>query len=197
MPSTAHHHEPPRRRLAAPVLAVLVGLAPLLAGSSTSMAWAPAGPGPGQARGERPGVGRTAPEITGADLDGVPFALSDYRGKVVLIEFWGAWCPTCFREFPQLKQLHERFSGREFVILGVASGPLDSNREAARREQLPWRSWWDGGTSDGPIATAWRVESWPTKFLLDAHGVVRASRLKIHEAAGAIEELLQEIEADR
>ena len=137
-----------------------------------------------------PRQGRPAPEITGKDLSGVEFNLSDYRGKVILLEFWGAWCVTCWREFPKLRELDERYDNEGFVMLGVASGPLDNNKAAVASEDLPWRSWWDGGTSDGPIAEAWRVNSWPTRYLIDADGIVRGHKLESDELEQAIEKAL-------
>ncbi len=137
-----------------------------------------------------PRKGRLCPEITGKDLNGVEFALSDYRGKVILLEFWGAWCVTCRREFPKLRELHERYENEPFVILGVASGPLDSNKAAVANENLPWRSWWDGETSDGRIAEAWRVNSWPTRYLIDADGILRGHKLDSDQLGKAIQKAL-------
>ena len=103
-------------------------------------------------------VGKTAPEITGKDLDGKPFRLSDYRGKVVVLAFWAEWCGICRTSYPYERLLEELYKNWPFAIVGVNS---DENRDVARRaiaqQQLTYRSWWDGdgGSGDptaGPIA---------------------------------------------
>jgi peroxiredoxin len=54
------------------------------------------------------------------DLDGKPFRLSDFRGKLVLLNFWATWCPTCARERPALERLYQTYRSRGFVILAVS-----------------------------------------------------------------------------
>jgi hypothetical protein len=60
------------------------------------------------------------------------------------------------------------------VLLGVNS---DADRkelkEAMAKEELSWRTWWDGGSTEGPIATEWNIAAWPTMYVLDAGGVIR------------------------
>ncbi len=64
-------------------------------------------------------VGKSAPEIKGVDVYGKPLALSNYRGKVVALVFWGTWCGPCMPEIPREKALLERMKGRPFALLGV------------------------------------------------------------------------------
>ena len=64
-------------------------------------------------------VGKPAPEIDGVDLDGKPMKLSDYRGKVVVVVFWGSWCGPCMAEVPHERELVERLKGKPFALLGV------------------------------------------------------------------------------
>ena len=63
---------------------------------------------------------------------------------------------------------------KPFVILGINS---DSDKEelkkALARENITWRSWWDGGSTKGPIASRWNIWGWPTMYLLDAKGKIR------------------------
>src|SRR5262249_34139118 len=66
-------------------------------------------------------IGREAPEIEGEDLAGKNFRLSDYRGQVVVVNFWGNWCGWCRQMYPQERSLMERFKGRPFAMLGVNS----------------------------------------------------------------------------
>ena len=68
----------------------------------------------------------------------------------------------------------KRLSGKPFVLLGVNS---DADRTAIRKvivkEKIVWRSWFDGGGKEGPIATKWQIGNWPTLYVLDSKGVIR------------------------
>jgi thiol-disulfide isomerase/thioredoxin len=120
-----------------------------------------------------PLVGKPAPEVVGADADGKKLKLSDYRGKVVLLAFWGHWCGPCRALYPYERSLVARLAGRPFALVGVNS---DRDRQALRdalaKETLTWPSFYDGGNM-GPIASQWGVYSWPTLYLIDARGVIR------------------------
>lgn len=122
-------------------------------------------------------VGRPAPEIAGEDIDGKPFKLSDYRGKVVYLSFWADWCGACRGIFPLERSLVERMRGKPFVLLGVnGDSNKDKLRELVKREHITWRSWFDGGgnaNTPGPIARQFNVHGWPTIYLIDHDGVIR------------------------
>ena len=119
------------------------------------------------------GIGCTAPEIEGEDIDGKPMKLSDYRGKVVMVSFWATWCIPCREQVPHEKALVERMKGRPFVLIGVNG---DNDREKAKavsaREGVNWRSFWPGGAKQG-IPLEWGVYVWPTVYVIDANGVIR------------------------
>jgi thiol-disulfide isomerase/thioredoxin len=120
-------------------------------------------------------VGKPAPDIDGLDLDGKPLKLSDFRGKVVVLVFWGSWCGPCMAEVPHERELVERLKGRPFALLGV-----DCNEErsaalkAVKAERMTWPSWHDGAESGGPIATKYHIKGFPSVFVLDAKGIIRA-----------------------
>lgn len=66
------------------------------------------------------GPGSPAPEFRVNDLGGNSVSLSDYRGKVVLVNIWATWCPPCREEMPSLERLYQHFEGRDFEILAVS-----------------------------------------------------------------------------
>lgn len=66
-------------------------------------------------------VGRPAPAIAVATLDGKPVSLADYRGKVILLNFWATWCGNCKVEMPWLAQLRERYAAQGFEVLGIVT----------------------------------------------------------------------------
>jgi thiol-disulfide isomerase/thioredoxin len=137
-------------------------------------------------------VGQVAPEIDGEDVDGKRFNLSDYRGKVVVLDFWGHWCPDCRAVYPRQRALVQRFAGKPFAIVGVNSDKdKDALKKVLEKRGVTWRYWWDGGGPGGPIASAWNVQSWPTIYVLDARGVIRC---KGHEElADKLEQLVSEL----
>jgi thiol-disulfide isomerase/thioredoxin len=105
-------------------------------------------------------TGQVAPEIEGDDLDGQKLKLSDYRGKVVFLSFWGSWCGPCMAMIPHERKLAGEMAGKPFVLLGVNS---DGNRIDAKRavetKKITWRSFWSGTNGwNGPIPTAWNVK---------------------------------------
>ena len=76
--------------------------------------------------------------------------------------------------FPHERSLVKRLEGKPFALLGINSdNDRDKTKESVQKEQITWRSWWDGGMTGGPTATAWNVEGWPTLYLIDAKGVIR------------------------
>jgi peroxiredoxin len=72
-----------------------------------------------QAGPHSPPIGRPAPEFTVQSLDGHAVSLADYRGKVVLVNFWATWCGNCKVEMPWLAQLREQYAGQGFEVLGI------------------------------------------------------------------------------
>jgi thiol-disulfide isomerase/thioredoxin len=120
------------------------------------------------------GIGKKAPEIEGEDLDGKPLKLSDYRGKVILLDFWGSWCGPCRVMMPHARELAKRLEGKPFALVGVNS---DETRDKAKalieKEGITWRSFWNGGGPGGPISTRWNIQGWPTLYLIDHEGVIR------------------------
>jgi len=152
----------------------------------------PRSPSPGAP----PEVGQLAPEIEGEDMDGVSFKLSDYRGKVVVLDFTGHWCPWCVKMYPDVVKLVERHAEEPFAFLAINT---DDDREKANRinhrQGYNWRSWWDGGIG-GPISTRWGVGGYPTLYVLDAKGVIRYAwegYVPARVLNGAVDTLLREV----
>jgi len=142
----------------------------------------------------RLGVGKVAPEITGRDLDGVPFKLSDYRGRVVVLTFSGEWCAACRGDYPFQRLLLELYKDRPFVLLGVNSDRDPRSAKQSRMDHgLVYRTWWDGGGSkstEGPIARAWAVSGWPTIYVLDERGVIRFANLRQEDLLIGVRQLM-------
>jgi peroxiredoxin len=95
--------------------------------------------------------------------------------------------------YPHERSLVERMKDKPFVLLGINSDPKEKLKAALEREKITWPSFWDGGSTGGPIASAWGVQAWPTIYILDAKGVIRYQGLRGEEMDEAVEKLLKEI----
>jgi thiol-disulfide isomerase/thioredoxin len=144
-------------------------------------------------------VGKTAPDVEGDAVEGAKFKLSDHRGKVVLVNFWASWCGPCMAMVPHEREMVAKFKDRPFVIVGV-NGDDDraKAKEVMEKEKMTWPSFWNGDKGpDGPLSRAWNVRGWPTIYVLDAKGVIRAKDLRGKELEAAVEELLKETEGKK
>ncbi|GAC1447716.1 MAG: hypothetical protein NVSMB9_30210 [Isosphaeraceae bacterium] len=76
--------------------------------------------------------------------------------------------------YPHERSLVKSMQGKPFVLLGVNSDPdKDKLKDRMKEEKMTWRSWWDGGDTNGPIANQFNVQGWPTLYVLDHQGVIR------------------------
>ena len=77
-------------------------------------------------------------------------------------------------DVPHERSLEKNLEGKPFVLLGVNSyRDRDLLKNVLAKEKIPWRSWWDGGGTSGPISRRWNIQAWPTLYLIDAKGVIR------------------------
>ncbi|MFO0887629.1 MAG: sigma-70 family RNA polymerase sigma factor [Isosphaeraceae bacterium] len=141
-------------------------------------------------------VGKPAPEIDAADIDGKPMKLSDYRGKVVALVFWGSWCGPCMAEVPHERELVARYQGRPFALLGVnCNEPVEAARKAIADNGMSWPQWHDGEDQGGPIVSRYHVRAYPTILVIDGQGIIRRKDARGESLDRAVDELIKEIES--
>lgn len=140
-------------------------------------------------------VGGVAPEIEGKDLEGNSLKLNDYRGKVVVVVFWGSWCGPCMAMVPHERALWERHRGKPFTLLGVNCGDtIEKARKTAADNRMDWPSFHDGDDSrGGSITTSYDIQKFPTVYVIDAKGVIRYIDARGEELDKAVEALLAEL----
>lgn len=141
--------------------------------------------------------GSPAPDFSFRNfLDGRPMSLGQFRGQVVLLDFWATWCPPCLASLPKLRALYEEFRPKGFEIVGVS---LDESGEDLRRVLstygILWPNAFFGRRWDHPVASLYRVQQIPTTYLLDRRGVIRFRDLQGEELRAAIAALLAEADA--
>ena len=118
-----------------------------------------------------PWSGAETPMLALKDLSGQAHALDDYRGRVVLVNFWATWCEPCRVEMASMERLRERLAGKPFTVLLVNHGEARVRvGDFARREALTLSVLLDPNQD---AARAWRVRVLPSSFLVGADGRVR------------------------
>ena len=95
--------------------------------------------------------------------------------------------------YPHERSLVARMKDQPFVLLGVNSDSKDQVKAALQRENITWRSFWDGGNTGGPIASQYQVRSWPTIYVIDHQGVIRYKNVRGTELDQAVEELVAKV----
>ncbi len=98
--------------------------------------------------------------------------------------------------YPHERSLVEEYKDRPFALLGVNS---DQDREKLKtileEKDLTWRSFWNGGSTSGPISTEWNVRGWPTIYVIDHEGVIRQKNVRGDQLDAAIKDLVEKAEA--
>lgn len=113
----------------------------------------------------------TAPDFTLLDLQGKEVSLSQFRGKWVILDFWGGWCIWCIKGFPELKEAYAKYKD-VLEIVGVdCNESEDAWRKAVAKYELPWVNVYNPKTST--ILDEYGVQGFPTKAIIDPEGKIR------------------------
>jgi peroxiredoxin len=151
-----------------------------------------------------PKVNRIAPDFTLLTPEGKEISLSDYRGDVVLVNFWGSWCEPCVHELPELQAAHERLSDQGFVVIGV--NLFDDEQQTYNHTVQDIQQFVEENgitypvvlDNQGEVTEAYRVFPIPTSFFVDTEGNIRyvlPRELTTEEIVAWFTELKQEATA--
>ncbi len=134
------------------------------------------------------------PPLRLTDLDGKIHDLAEYKGKVVLVNFWASWCPPCVKEMPSMQRLKEKMAGKPFAILAVnmAEPETEVRDFLATKVKVDFPILMD---RDGAALKAWKVFVFPTSFVVGPDGKTRYGlygefEWDTEEAIGMMDELL-------
>jgi thiol-disulfide isomerase/thioredoxin len=112
-----------------------------------------------------------APDFSFTTHQNQDLSNASLRGKVVLLDFWGTWCPPCRESVPILRNLNKKYAGKSFQLVGVSSDDdEDVWRTFTEAQHMDWQEYID---LSGKVLEAFKVESFPTYVVLDKDGVIR------------------------
>ncbi|MDE0469125.1 MAG: redoxin domain-containing protein [Candidatus Poribacteria bacterium] len=139
-------------------------------------------------------VGKVVPDFTATDLDGKPISLQQYRGKVILLDFWAIWCGFCLAEMPNVKRVYDTYKDQGFDIIGVN---LDTDerrlRNYLKENDIQWRQIFSGQKWKSPLVQQYHIRSIPAPCLIAKDGTLISS-----EARGVkLEQLVAEALKDK
>lgn len=141
-------------------------------------------------------VGAKMPELTSKNLDDKEVKLSDYKGKVVVVDIWATWCGPCRAMIPHSNKLVERMKDKPFALVSVS---FDEKKETVTKfledNKMPWVHWWNG--VDGSIGKELDIQFFPTIYVVDADGIIRFKNIRDKKLDKAIDTLVKEAEAKK
>jgi peroxiredoxin len=128
---------------------------------------------------DTPKVGKRYADFEMKDQNGIPHKLSEFEGKLTLLEFWASWCVPCRLENPNLLNTYNQFKDSGFEIVAVS---LDENKEywmsAIKKDKLPWKHLSDLKGRDNKAALIYSVGGVPDNILIDKNGIVIGRNLR-------------------
>ena len=123
--------------------------------------------------------GAKFPDFQEKDLDGKALSISNYKGKVVLIDFWATWCGPCRAELPNVLKAYEKYHAKGFEIIGVS---LDEDKtkltDFIKQKGMTWAQYFDGEGWSNKLAGQYGIQSIPATYLLDGQGNIIARDLR-------------------
>ena len=121
-----------------------------------------------------------APDFTVYDLENKPLRTADFKGKVVLLDFWATWCPPCLEEIPHFKKLHLQYSSQGLVILGVSldEAGRDHVKEFVKENSIPYPI---AMSNDKIVKDFGGIRGIPTTFVIDRDGKIVSKLVGYHD----------------
>jgi peroxiredoxin len=135
--------------------------------------------------------GMTFPDFSEKDLAGRPLSVAQFKGKVVLVDFWATWCGPCVEELPNVLAAYEKFHDKGFEIIGIS---LDESESALKgfisKRGMKWPQYFDGQAWESKMAAKYGVTGIPMTLLIGRDGKIVARDLRGDELEAELKKLL-------
>ena len=132
---------------------------------------------------EQLSIGKSAPDFSLPGLEQSSMvSLTDFRGKVTLLEFWASWCGGCRRSNGYLFDMYEQYQSKNFEIVSISMDrSLRSWKKAIRQDSMNWTQVCDGLGVDSEVMLQYGVFNLPRNFLLDQQGIIIGKDMSVQE----------------
>ncbi len=135
--------------------------------------------------------GKAFPDFSVTDVTGKPLSLSQYKGKVVLIDFWATWCPPCVAEIPHVIAAYQKYHDKGFEVIGIS---LDRQKDALlkyiEKNKMTWPQYYDADKPEASLAEKYGIESIPSTYLVGTDGKIVATNLRGNDLEEQLAKLL-------
>lgn len=111
-----------------------------------------------------------APDFTLEDIQGQQLSLKDFRGKFVVLDFWGTWCPWCIKGIPDMKRYYNKYNGKFEIISIDCNDSKDKWKNAVRNYDMPWKHVYN--TKVSSILSDYKIQGFPTKIIISPRGSI-------------------------
>jgi len=136
-------------------------------------------------------AGAKFPDFDEKDVAGKPLSIANYKGKVVLLDFWATWCPPCRAELPSVIKTYEKHHPKGFEIIGISLDKEEAKLTSFTKEkEMTWQQYFDGKGWGNKLAAKYGVQSIPATYLLDGEGKIIGKDLRGEELEAAVAKAL-------